>query len=207
MVAMVRWGGSRVWTTILYIKKAVVDLGNYYHNHGYQMLLLKGLACGVNWPKPEHRPYGDIDIYLFGKQKEADVVLARELGIKLAWNDNWTFWHEENVWCFQCHLCKWPRVWCENIPKSSIRSIFERTCFERHSFARVFRAYTQMVYQANSIQISSMEGQRVEAWTLLYRQYEECFLEWCEKPSDETIFNIVYSWWFIVYSQLKVYSY
>lgn len=48
------------------------------------MLLLKGLACGVNWPKPEHRPYGDIDVYLFGKQKEADEVLARELGIKLA---------------------------------------------------------------------------------------------------------------------------
>lgn len=64
-------------------KKAVVDLGNFYHNHGYRMLLLKGLDCGVNWPKPEHRPYGDIDVYLFGKQKEADEVLARELGIKI----------------------------------------------------------------------------------------------------------------------------
>ena len=56
-------------------RKAVVDLAACYHAHGYRMMLLKGLACGVNWPKPEHRPYGDIDIYLFGKCKEADEAL------------------------------------------------------------------------------------------------------------------------------------
>ena len=59
---------------VLY-RKAVVDLAACYHAHGYRMMLLKGLACGVNWPKPEHRPYGDIDIYLFGKCKEADEAL------------------------------------------------------------------------------------------------------------------------------------
>ena len=64
-------------------KKAVADLGAWYHAHGYRMLLLKGLACGLDWPRPEHRPYGDIDIYLFGQYKEADAVLTRELGIKV----------------------------------------------------------------------------------------------------------------------------
>jgi len=44
------------------------------------MMLLKGLACGVDWPRPEHRPYGDIDIYLFGKQKEADEALRQAQG-------------------------------------------------------------------------------------------------------------------------------
>ena len=56
-------------------RKAVADLAAWYHAHGYRMMVLKGLACGVNWPKPEHRPFGDIDIYLFGRQKEADEAL------------------------------------------------------------------------------------------------------------------------------------
>ena len=64
-------------------RKAVADLGAWYHAHGYRMMLLKGLACGLDWPRPEHRPYGDIDIYLFGQYKEADDVIARKLGIKI----------------------------------------------------------------------------------------------------------------------------
>ena len=67
---------------VLY-RKAVNELAAFYHLHGYRMMLLKGLACGMNWPKPEHRPYGDIDIYLFGRYKEADAALSRELGIKI----------------------------------------------------------------------------------------------------------------------------
>lgn len=57
-------------------KKAEADLAAWYHAHGYRMMVLKGLACGVDWPKPEHRPYGDIDIWLFGKQEEADKEMV-----------------------------------------------------------------------------------------------------------------------------------
>lgn len=46
-------------------------------------MVLKGYACSLNWPKPEHRPCGDIDIWLFGKQKEADVLLEKEKNIKI----------------------------------------------------------------------------------------------------------------------------
>ena len=60
---------------VLY-RKAVADLAAWYHAHGYRMMVLKGLACGVDWPKPEHRPYGDIDIWLFGKQEEADKKMV-----------------------------------------------------------------------------------------------------------------------------------
>lgn len=61
-------------------QRAIAELAAFYNGHGYKMMVLKGYACSVNWPKPEHRPCGDIDIWLFGKQKEADNVLAKEKG-------------------------------------------------------------------------------------------------------------------------------
>lgn len=64
-------------------RKAIDALAAFYIAHGYKMMLLKGYACGRDWPRPEHRPYGDIDIWLFGKQKEADDVLAKETGIEI----------------------------------------------------------------------------------------------------------------------------
>lgn len=60
----------------------LAEMAGFYNSHGYKMMVLKGYACGLNWPKPEHRPYGDIDIWQFGKQKDADKAL-REKGIKV----------------------------------------------------------------------------------------------------------------------------
>lgn len=59
------------------------DLAGFYNSHGYKMMVLKGYACSLDWPKPSHRPCGDIDIWQFGKQKEADALIARELGIEI----------------------------------------------------------------------------------------------------------------------------
>lgn len=66
-----------------FYRKAVANLAAFYNTHGFKMMVLKGYGCSLNWPKPEHRPCGDIDIYLFGKYKEADETLTRELGIKI----------------------------------------------------------------------------------------------------------------------------
>lgn len=66
----------------LYLR-AIAELACFYNSHGYKMMILKGYACSLDWPKPEHRPCGDIDIWLFGKQKEADDLLAREKGLKI----------------------------------------------------------------------------------------------------------------------------
>ena len=63
--------------------RAISELAAFYNSHGLKMMLLKGYACGLDWYKPEHRPYGDIDIWLFGKQKEADAVLVKEKGITI----------------------------------------------------------------------------------------------------------------------------
>lgn len=57
-------------------QRAIAELAGWYNAHGYKMMVLKGYACSIDWAKPEHRPCGDIDIWLFGKQKEADAALA-----------------------------------------------------------------------------------------------------------------------------------
>ena len=63
--------------------KAISELTGFYNSHGYKMMVLKGYACAINWPRPEHRPCGDIDIWQFGKQKKADAALAKEKGVKI----------------------------------------------------------------------------------------------------------------------------
>lgn len=63
-------------------QRAISELARGYNAQGYKMMILKGYACSINWPKPEHRPCGDIDIWQFGKQKEADKEL-REKGIEV----------------------------------------------------------------------------------------------------------------------------
>ena len=64
-------------------REAIAEMAGFYTGHGFKMMILKGYACSVNWPKPEHRPAGDIDIWLFGRQKEADAIMAKEKGIKI----------------------------------------------------------------------------------------------------------------------------
>lgn len=62
-------------------QKTICDLAGFYNTHGFKMMILKGYACSLDWPKPEHRPCGDIDIWVFGQQKEADETLSKEKSI------------------------------------------------------------------------------------------------------------------------------
>lgn len=62
-------------------ESAISSLVGFYKQHGYRMMVLKGYACSLDWPIPNHRPCGDIDIWQFGDQKEADDVLIRVKGI------------------------------------------------------------------------------------------------------------------------------
>ena len=59
---------------VLY-QRAISELAGWYNTHGYKVMVLKGYACSIDWSKPNHRPCGDIDIWLFGKQKKADASL------------------------------------------------------------------------------------------------------------------------------------
>ena len=64
-------------------KRAIAEMAGWYNSHGFKMMVLKGYACSLDWPKPVHRPCGDIDIWQFGKQKEADALLKIEKGINI----------------------------------------------------------------------------------------------------------------------------
>lgn len=66
----------------LYLR-TIAEMAGWHNEHGYKMMILKGYACSLDWPKPKHRPCGDIDIWQFGHQKEADALLSKEKGIKI----------------------------------------------------------------------------------------------------------------------------
>ena len=57
-------------------ENAIASLAGWYTQHGYKMMVLKGYSCSLDWSKPNHRPCGDIDIWLFGQQREADAALC-----------------------------------------------------------------------------------------------------------------------------------
>lgn len=64
-------------------EKAISSLAGFYNQHSLKMMVLKGYACSLDWPKPEHRPCGDIDIWQFGQWRETDAAIAKEKGIKI----------------------------------------------------------------------------------------------------------------------------
>ena len=72
----------------------IAELAAFYREAGYQMMLLKGYGLSKYWPIPNHRPTGDIDIYLMfmnseGKDKShpawecADKLITEKLGIQV----------------------------------------------------------------------------------------------------------------------------
>ena len=64
-------------------EKTIGEMSGFYNAHGFKMMIIKGYACSLDWPKPEHRPCGDIDIWQFGKQKEADSSVSKEKEIEI----------------------------------------------------------------------------------------------------------------------------
>lgn len=63
--------------------KAIAEMAALYNAHGLKMMVLKGFTCSLDWPKPEHRPCGDIDIWQFGRYREGDNLVASEKGIEI----------------------------------------------------------------------------------------------------------------------------
>ena len=78
---LLKWVGQTMMMERMYAKhkERIAALAGLYKRHGIRMLLLKGYGCSLCYPKPEHRPTGDIDIYLFGRQEDADQIIEKEL--------------------------------------------------------------------------------------------------------------------------------
>lgn len=75
-------------------ESVVAALAAVYQSAGYRMMLLKGYGLSKYWPIPNHRPTGDIDIYLMymdsdGKDKcqpawkRADLMMKEKLGVEI----------------------------------------------------------------------------------------------------------------------------
>lgn len=64
-------------------KNTIGEMAAFYNSHGFEMMVLKGYACSLDWPNPSHRPCGDIDIWQFGDWHNADEAVAREKGIRI----------------------------------------------------------------------------------------------------------------------------
>ena len=82
---LLQWIGQTTMMERMYArhKERIVSLAELYGQQGIRMLLLKGYGCSLCYPKPEHRPTGDIDVFLFGRQDEADILVEKQLGIKV----------------------------------------------------------------------------------------------------------------------------
>ena len=64
-------------------KKVVFSLADFYATNGFRMMLLKGYGLSLAWPVPNHRPTGDIDIFL----GSGDSNGAPSFGVKPVWQD------------------------------------------------------------------------------------------------------------------------
>lgn len=82
---LMEWFGHVVSHENLYkqYKVALEHLVKFYVQEGIMMLLLKGYGLSLFWPKPEHRPVGDIDCYNFGQQELADKRIREVYGIAI----------------------------------------------------------------------------------------------------------------------------
>lgn len=80
-----QWIGNVVAFERLYAKHemAMAELAQLYASKGIRIMVLKGYGLSLDWPVPNHRPVGDLDIYNFGKWKEADSLVAKTCGIKV----------------------------------------------------------------------------------------------------------------------------
>ena len=90
------YGVMRVWEN-QYAKHQyeIKNLSRFYSHFGIRMMLLKGYGVSFSWPVPQHRPCGDIDIFLFedkdfkeqGKvtcaQDRGDALIAEKLHLKV----------------------------------------------------------------------------------------------------------------------------
>lgn len=80
-----RWIGQVMAFEKMYAihERAMTDLARLYTSKGIRMMVLKGYGLSLDWPIPNHRAVGDLDIYNFGKWKGADAFIAEQLGIKI----------------------------------------------------------------------------------------------------------------------------
>lgn len=98
LTVWLQWVGATRVTEDAYIHKYKVlkQLFHFFNQQGIPTLLLKGMTIARLYPHPNHRTMGDIDIYQFGRWREADRLMVRHFGIAV---DNSTRHHSKYALC------------------------------------------------------------------------------------------------------------
>lgn len=116
-------------------KTRIGQLAYFYNTHGFKLMALKGYGLSLNYPIPSHRPVGDIDIWAFGKYKEADAALNQELGIQI---DN--SHHHHTVFSFMDYPVEnhydWVNVY-EHKSSAEIEKIFKQLAMDDSNFIEI----------------------------------------------------------------------
>jgi len=84
------WFGSALNYEIQFEKhkEAINKLALLLGEKGIRILLMKGIGLSRYYPVPSHRATGDIDVYLYGKGREADEWIMNSLGIQIKNNED-----------------------------------------------------------------------------------------------------------------------
>lgn len=62
------------------------EIADIFTKNNIKILLFKGIGLAQYYPLPQHREFGDIDFYLFGKQEEGDRLLIQSGAVEEKYN-------------------------------------------------------------------------------------------------------------------------
>lgn len=74
----INWALSaqEIWHSHAKQKEVLSYITNRCHENNIRLLLLKGIGLSLLYPKPESRPSGDIDIYLYGDYDKGNLLFS-----------------------------------------------------------------------------------------------------------------------------------
>lgn len=69
-------------------REVIAQLMTFYRDMDIKPMLIKGYGLSLDYPTPEHRASGDIDVYLYHLGEYADQMVKRKLGIEVKQNED-----------------------------------------------------------------------------------------------------------------------
>lgn len=69
-------------------REVIAELMAFYRDMAVKPMLIKGYGLSLDYPIPEHRASGDIDVYLYHLGEYADQMVASRLGIGVKQNED-----------------------------------------------------------------------------------------------------------------------
>lgn len=88
MDTLMDWLGQVSYMESVYEEyiSAIRSFGDFCELQEVPVLLMKGYGCSLNYPNPNHRPCGDIDVYL-GKYKPFIEQLLADMGTQIEYDN------------------------------------------------------------------------------------------------------------------------